>query len=117
VKPLFDMLTAEPDYQNSGCDVYDLAAVRGAADAVIDLEGSAYLAMRNEDGWVSFAVFDVWSIGADEVKLGLVFHGSGPSGYLRELRHTYWGDEGYLFDPSPKVIVAAFDRLKEWFDV
>lgn len=116
MKMLMEMLTAETDFQGSGCDVYDLAAVRTVAERVLDLE-YGYLAMRTEDGWVSFVVFDLWSINADATKLGVVFHGTGP-GSLRELRHTYWGgDDGYLPSPSTKLITAAFDALKEWFDV
>lgn len=47
-----------------------------------------------------------------------LFHGEGPSGTLRELRHTHWGhaDDGYLHEPNGALIAAAFEALKRWFD-
>lgn len=47
-----------------------------------------------------------------------LFHGSGPSGNLRELRHTHWGhaDDGYIASPNGALIAAAFEALKRWFD-
>lgn len=47
-----------------------------------------------------------------------LFHGEGPSGTLRELRHTHWGHagDGYLHEPNGALITAAFEALKRWFD-
>jgi hypothetical protein len=38
--------------------------------------------------------------------------GEGILGNLRECRHTYWGDEGYLFYPSAGQIRAMLDYLE-----
>ena len=127
-RPLFDRLNAEPDPIDLRGRVYDLAAVRAAADRVIDLDAPGrILAVSIRDGLhVSFVVFDFHSGPStasdgkvvDGIKLALVFHGNGPSGNLRELRHTWWGEDGagYLFSPNSKLIAAAFGALREWFD-
>jgi hypothetical protein len=121
---MIDRLTAEPDVAIDGNEVYDLAQIHAVADRVIDLGAGAVMAMAIDSEIVDFAVFgfsygptiqDGVSVGG--VKLYLVLHGDGPAGELRELRHTYWGDEGYLFYPDVRVIVAAMAALKEWFDV
>lgn len=43
-------------------------------------------------------------------------HGYGYSGALREARHTYFGDEGYVFYVDPLRLAWAFDCLRRWFD-
>ena len=127
---LFEMLKPEPDPIDSRSSlVYDLAHVVRIADGIDSLgDVGQILATRKEDGWVSFCVFDFAHGPAtcdgeevDGVKLELVLHGGGPGGRrggsLRELRHTYWGQSGYIFDPNSKLIAAAFAALGEWFDV
>ena len=78
------------------------------------------------DAWTEVALFE-WA-GGPATKDGVevepstftrVFHGGGPARILRELRHTYWGEPnnaGYIFYPNGKLICAAFEALKEWFD-
>lgn len=46
----------------------------------------------------------------------LIFSGQGISGVLRELRHTDWGDGGYINYPSGPLIAEAFRHLARWFD-
>ena len=122
---LISILAKEPNPNDSGDDVYDLAAIRQAAGRCVDLPGDGILAVRIEDEFhVSFAVFRLAcgpatknGVVVDGAKMELVFTGSGPSGNLRELRHTTWGDGGYIFYPPGKLIAAAFAALEEWFDV
>lgn len=124
---LIDQLYTEPDPTSDASDlrgVYDLATIRTTATRCIDLVDDAVLAVRIEDIHVSFAVFQLHcgpatrnGVVVDGAKMSLVFAGNGPSGALRELRHTNWGERGYLFDPPAKVIAAAFKALAEWFDV
>jgi hypothetical protein len=45
-----------------------------------------------------------------------LFFGSGPTGGLRECRHTYWGEDGYIFYPDGVVIAAALKELSEFYD-
>jgi len=126
VKDLLDRLTAEDESAVNGCDgkVYDLVGIRATARRCIDLTGSGLLAVDDGvDHHVSFAVFRFHSgpstrngVIVDGEKMSVVFHGSGPSGALRELRHTYWGENGYIFYPHGALIASAFAALKEWFD-
>lgn len=125
--PIEDRLKSEPCEMN-GEPVCDLVQIRKEAHRCIDLGNKAVLAIDEHEGpgtWISFMVFEFSSgpatisgIEVSGVKMRIVFHGGGPSGYLRELRHTHWGNDGngYLFYPSSKVILAAFVALKEWFD-
>jgi hypothetical protein len=43
-------------------------------------------------------------------------HGSGIGDCLREPRHTYFGEEGYISYVSPKRLAWAFDILAAWFN-
>jgi hypothetical protein len=56
------------------------------------------------------------SVGADRYQL--VAHGAGPSGNLREPRHTFFGHEadGYVFYVRPKLLAWGFKILERWFD-
>jgi hypothetical protein len=44
-----------------------------------------------------------------------VFHGEGYAGNLREVRHTYWGENGYIYYVDGALITAAFARLSQLF--
>lgn len=125
---MIDRLTPEPSLFHPGdlsYPVYDLAAVRAAADRVIDLPRDGKLAVAIEGYSVSFAVFEQETSEATRngvviagPKLSLIFDGAGLGGSLRELRHTRWGDEdGYIASPPGSIIAAAFKALEEWFDV
>lgn len=123
---LLDRLTAEDESAVNGCDgkVYDLAEIRATAKCCIDLDGDGLIAVDNAvDHHVSFVVFRFHSgpstrdgVVVDGEKMSVVFHGNGPSGALRELRHTYWGENGYIFYPHGVLIASAFEALREWFD-
>lgn len=131
INAMLKLLAPEhPDHDKDGRE-YDLESIRAAASRCLDLPGEGILAVHldADELHVSFAVFR-WSSGpstrdgveVDGRKMELLFCGDGPSGNLRELRHTYWGDgsegrEGYLFDPPASLIVAAFAALREWFDI
>ena len=44
-------------------------------------------------------------------------HGCGvTSKYLREARHTYFGEKGYIYYVNPALLAWAFGCLREWFD-
>ncbi len=87
------------------------------ADELIDLGGQAVLAVKVTDGLhVDFAVFDwLTTDGADHNHI-MLFHGSGPSGALRECRHIYWGESGYVHFMNFAVVEAALRELRRWFD-
>lgn len=109
--------------------LYLASHIRDTATEVIDLDGRGIIAVLVEDEiHVSFVVFseecgESIVVGTTEPKTpafySVVFHGNGPSGALRELRHTYWGDPnnaGYIFYPHGKLIADAFAKLDRWFD-
>lgn len=122
---LFNRLTAETDEDHgaSGGFVYDLAHIKATATRCIELERGLLAVDDSDPVHVSFVVFDFHSGPStrdgdvvDGEKMSLVFHGNGPSSSLRELRHTYWGEDGYLFYAQGRLIAAAFIALNEWFD-
>lgn len=125
MKPLIEMLTSEPSVIRHHDPVFDLAAIVRTAKTTRDLPNSGLLAVNIEDELhVSFVVFREAmgpstkdGVVVDGAKMEVLFHGSGPSGSLRELRHTNWGEDGYIFDPDMSIIGAAFTALGEWFDV
>lgn len=102
------------------CLVY-VVADQGA-DATIHLGNQAVLAVKTRGDLIDFAVFEWhYSAGSSEPPgtppaHTLLFHGSGVSGALRECRHTYWGEDGYVHYLNFAVVEAAFRELRRWFD-
>lgn len=109
-----------PYHQPSALEPYGPRSPRGLL-AVLE---------KPSEVWVSFIVVE-WVAGpVDAANLTSrlerqmealyqpLFRGEGPSGTLRELRHTHWGhaDDGYLHEPNGALIAAAFEALKRWFD-
>lgn len=123
MKELIERL--QPIKDDQGDDVYEDAKIRAAAE-VIELAGGGLLAVSEDGIHVSFVVFRFSSgpatrdgIVVSGAEWERVFHGSGPSGALRELRHTCWGEKdngGYIFYPNGKLIADAFAKLERWFD-
>lgn len=118
-----NVLKAEEDYK--GDLVYRLEdIVRAATETIVLVDRrdapEAVLAVLQDDGdsLLSFGVFEFAcsEISGADAKYSCVFHGYGYTEYLRELRHTHWGDKGYLFYPSHDTIVKALGELKRWFD-
>ena len=78
----------------------------------------AWLVINSPDKlFVSFAV--VQSIGGaeGECEVEILFHGKGVGSNLREGRHFYFGEDGYIFYPREDVFVAAFRALGKYFDL
>lgn len=84
-------------------------------------DGWLVLSRNDEDEygcWLKFAVlgFAESEGNGKNTKVSCVFYGEGPTGSLRECRHTYWGKDGYIFYPNGPIICAAFTALAEFFD-
>lgn len=107
---------------------YDLYVVADQdATERIQLNRNAWLLVKiSNETHVEFAVF-VFNDGpttvngeiVDPERHILLFHGSGPSGSLRECRHTYWGEvdnAGYIHYPNFATIESALRELRRWFD-
>lgn len=122
---LIDRIPTHQDTSGNGL-VYWEPEIRTAATTVIDLLGGLLAVDHADDLHVSVALFAFSSgpayLGDVEVEpraCKRIMHGDGPSGPLRELRHTFWGDQnngGYVFYPSAALICGAFEALKRWFD-
>lgn len=113
--------------------VYTMAEIRAKSTRVIELiPKCAVLAVLidPDEVHVSFAVFEFASGPCfmpdgkttvdglvDETQMTVLFHGEGPSSALRELRHTYWGEDGYIFYVHADTVIAALNALREWFDL
>jgi hypothetical protein len=96
--------------------LYEDLDVRAKSTKCIKLSGNGLLAMLDSDPvHVSFIVL-MWASGDAPILWEPVFSGSGPSSSLRELRHTNWGDKGYIYYPNAELISDAFAKLKTWFD-
>lgn len=81
-------------------------------------EGSKLLLHEGgEDG-----VIVIWCLlrclgtGHDGPVYVVYMHGSGIYGMLREPRHTYFGEDGYISFVQPKLLAWAFNKLSRWFD-
>jgi hypothetical protein len=124
MKELFYQLTPVPDH--NGDPTYADEEVRCKSTTVIELcmhngRPGGLLCVREDDIHVSFVVLTFASSTVEDAQTmwRRVFHGSGPSGALRELRHTYWGEvdnSGYIFYPNARLITEAFHHLNRWFD-
>lgn len=103
---------------------YDLyVVVDQDADERIKLGTNAWLLVKTDGIHVKFGVFTFHdgpaTVGGrvvDPERHLLLFHGEGPSGALRECRHTWWGENGYVHYPHFATIEAAFRELRRWFD-
>lgn len=104
---------------DQGDDVYSLNFLKNNYE-VHELD-EGYLVLEwhdpNSKSWLKFAALDFYCSNGSDINLSLVFYGEGPSGDLRECRHTYWGEDGYLFYPNKKVISSALTALSEFFDL
>lgn len=102
-------------------NLYAEPDIRAKATRVVELKKDGRLAVLATDELrVSFVVFRFaagTSDGSHPTLYERVFDGEGPSGELRELRHTDWGEDGYLFYAPGALIADAFEKLKEWFNV
>ncbi len=63
--------------------------------------------------WLDFVFLEFCSGDGKETQCEVLMHGSGPLGALKECRHTYWGDGGYLFYPNATHIKVALDWLEK----
>jgi len=115
--PKVDWL-GEPEFDDNGDPMYPLDAIRQKFE-VRRLAGDGYLALnRTSAFWLKFAVltFAERELDGSDEKVFTIFHGEGALGDLRECRHTWWGDGGYLFYPDGAVITSAFRELAWFFD-
>lgn len=74
----------------------------------------------NENNWGEFGVatFSHGYLGnRDSIKVEFFWHGSGPIAVLRELRHSYIGDNGYIFYIKRSRFESSFEYLSKYYDL
>ena len=117
-------LAPVPNLAN-GEPAYLLRDICGASTEVVEIKDRdtlrALLAVVVERGSVkvNFALFQFAcgdKVGPPDDQFSLVFHGDGIGGALREMRHSYWGENGYLFYADRQLIARALEALGKWFD-
>ena len=84
------------------------------------------IVVANRDDWIDFGVMDWHSSAIDGAGTiySCLWHGCGPSGSLRELRHSYFGSPssescmtGYIFYLNRKQMIDAMNVLLNYFDM
>jgi hypothetical protein len=86
---------------------------------ICHLSRGGFIILNTKYDHVRFAVMKIYSASESGTVIACIFHGEGPSGSLRECRHTWWGEDdndGYIFYPSGQIICSAFIKLSEFFD-
>ena len=120
-EPIHERIVARDDF----CD----SDIRAASTDVVDLPGGLLAIDIDPGGADQFTLFDhTGGEGTADSPFAykVIVYGIGYSS-LRELRHTFWGtprsgeypgghSDGYIFYPNAKLIAAAFEALKRWFD-
>ncbi len=85
---------------------------------VRELSKGAWLAVHIDGILVKFAICRFVSLSEDgEVLVEKAIRGSGYTGNLRELRHMWFGSDGYIHYPDLESIAEANKHLSEWFDL
>jgi hypothetical protein len=118
-----ELKTYESDWKiNDSCTMYDLEKLQLAYEMIPLNDSSWMLWDKDKDPGsikVKFALFRRCSSDMDgkNITLTLCMHGYGFLGGLNECRHTYWGEDGYIFYPNAKDIKAALDFLSQHFDM
>lgn len=114
------------DGYSCGDPIYQLLDVAKHCTELVELiPKRAWLAINKPDELhVEYALLEFAMSNSDGTEIGVkvVFFGSGPSGSLREMRHTYFTNDvrdvnGYLFYAPVKAITAAFQYLTKYFDI
>jgi hypothetical protein len=120
---LFYALTKHPGWSDHTQAIYSLDEIKEKATEVIKLPSGGWLALyKQDDGheWYHYGLFQFAGAESDGDKNTMVekiFIGQGPSGNLREMRHTYFGEkDGYIFYLPMKMIREAFDVLSKYYD-
>lgn len=85
-------------------------------DQVIDLPDDAKLIIRTESSWVTFACFTFSTQEGTTTYYDMLLHGEGTAPPLKECRHTYVGEQGYVFYMPLDVMAAAIAELQKVFE-
>lgn len=110
---------------------YLLEEIKEKATKVIEIDHNNWLVLNVKspydendlknlkDCWMEYAMFSFCVQKEDGLtKVNLIFQGEGPTGPLKEFRHTYWGldSKGYTFYLPIKATIKALQILNEYFE-
>lgn len=99
--------------------IYSLNLLKGLGQLKSLTVDAWILTKITGEHWLDFVVVKFYSSNFDmseSISVEYVFGGAGPTMGLRELRHTYWGDSGYIPYLDSKTVVAAFKFLSQYYD-
>lgn len=101
----------EPAYQEPD--------IRAVATEVVEFDDGdrGLLAVSTKHNHIHFGCFNWVLTDKNDVRMyDCVFFGEGFGAPLREMRHTHWGESGYLFYADRVLIAEALKALGKWFD-
>jgi len=118
------------DKMNQEDVVYPLDKILSAATKVIEIDegsGSCWLCLYQKEEyehWLDYGLFQIVSSASDgsSTEVSCIFQGGGTGTLkegefsLREFRHTYFGDDGYVFYMPIKETIKALQILSTYFD-
>lgn len=115
---MIEHLTKFKNWDGTGHeDVYDLIEINEVYTDVCTIN-QGFLAAHNDGLVINYALFRFAESDADgsNVKVELIYSGQGISGGLREMRHTYFANEGYIYYLPMDMLIESFQILKKYFD-
>jgi hypothetical protein len=113
-----DQLTSTPHLNGIEGDVtYSLNEIKLKFDIVELQPEQSWFVSQSDGNWMEWAVFE-WAGGliGENPDASLLFYGGGTLGSLREMRHTYFPDNGYVFYFPIKTMQLALAELSKYFD-
>lgn len=98
--------------------IYKLEDLKQNFDNVEILSEEYFIvAYNNSDCWYDFYFFE-WNSTSDEGQYFKEYAKvSGPSDNLRECRHTYFQNEGYIFYLEKKKMLLFIEFLERYYDL
>lgn len=84
---------------------------------VVPVTKGLYAIEDNQEHWIDVCFMTLDSSMDNEEFLSELFRSSGTLGCLRECRHTYFPDDGYVFYMNKGDMVAALEYLEKYFDM
>jgi len=108
------------DIMGNDEEVYSLDKMKELSTEHVELPSNGHLFYyREADGLhLNFFVggFHTSDVDNKNVVIDKIWTGCGPTGNLRELRHSFFGENGYIFYVNLDILEAASKDLRRYFD-
>ncbi len=69
------------------------------------------------NAWLKWECYEFSEGNSSDTLVDLFAKGEGPTGALRELRHTYFGEDGYAFYLNATHMRALLTELEKYYDL